>query len=239
MNAPEQMDGEQPAAGGLLAELAGAEPTAPGEAETIGGIPELSTGRTARRISLTNMVIALVLVVSTSSLYLMRKQGKGAGMTFQVTKIDYELDQAAKANAEQQRILAELVRTSAPRQIPADRIHKNPFIIEGHGTSPGVFDPELERQRMAEQERTERQRRQQEIKSRAGSLELNGVMGGPVPLARISGRTVRVGDTVADLFVVAAIHQRSVDLLADGEMFTLEMIESGQPQPRRPARPGR
>ena len=49
------------------------------------------------------------------------------------------------------------------------------------------------------------------------------MIGGSNPVARISGQAVRVGDTVAEVFTVKAIHGRAVDLDYEGETFTLSL----------------
>lgn len=196
---------------------------------------DLSTAKGKRRISMTNMVMVIILVVSAGSLWMMRKQGKGAGMTFQVTKIDYDIEKAAKNDRDQQRLLAELARTGLGVQVQAERISKNPFQLDTDTSTPApVIDSEADRRRRAEQDR---ERREREMALRLAGLQLNGVLGGSVPLARIGGQTVRVGDTVSEMFVVLAIHAdtRTVDLQMDGELFTLTMTEgvTRRPTPRR------
>jgi hypothetical protein len=233
----QQPDAAEPGAGSFLSEIrAGA--AADSEQPTV--LPGFSAGRAGRRLSLTNIVIVAILTISAGSLYIMRKQGQGAGMTFQVTKIDYELDKLSAARNDDQRILAELARTGPVAQVPPERIQKNPFQIESAQTGGPSSDPEQERRRLAEQERLERERILGEAGDRVGRLELNGIMGGPIPLARISGRTVRVGDTIADIFTVVAIHndRRTVELVAQGQTFTLSLSDSGSSRtPQR--RPGR
>jgi hypothetical protein len=231
MNQSQDQGGED--APGLNPELR------PGGGEGIPEVPGLSSAKMSRRVSLTNIVLALVLSISAGSLYLMRKEGKGAGITFQVSKIDYELGNATKTNPEHDRILAELAATGAgPRLLAEKRIQKNPFQLETHSPLPPPPDTDLERRRRAEQERLERERRQQEIRARLHALELNGVMGGSVPLARISGQTVRVGDVVADHFKVTAIHpeDRAVEVVVEGETYTLQMTETGPKRPMSPRR---
>jgi flagellar basal body-associated protein FliL len=224
MNAQDK-PGNEPSSASILAEIrGGGGSTTEADAEAPVAIPEVTGRRLGRRVSLTNIVVALIVTVSASSLYLMRKQGKGAGMTFQVTKIDYDADKITRANADQERILAELARTNATIQVQVERIPKNPFVLDqGNAPFPIVYDPDLERRRSSERERQELEQRAKEIRTRITNLELNGIMAGPVPLARISSRTVRVGDTIADFFLVVGIEQRSVKLLADGQNYTLEM----------------
>lgn len=236
---PQEETSHEATASGFLAELrGGGGGAAAAEGDESGGIADFTSVKPRRRVSLSNIVIALVLTVSAGSLYLMRQQGKGAGMTFQVTKIDYELDKAGKSDPNHARILAELMRTGTALQIQADKIQKNPFQIETGAPPPiptATLDPDAERRRRTEQERLEMERRERDIATRFAGAELNGVMGGTIPLARINGLTVRVGDTVSEVFTVTEIHadERSVVLTADGVNYTLRMGESSG-GPRRP-----
>jgi hypothetical protein len=231
MNMAPQEHGSEGGAPGLM----------PGGGDGAGEIASFTSATPARRVSLTNIVLALVLTISASSLYLMRKQGKGAGITFQVSKIDYELEKAPKANSEHERILAELAATrSGAWTIAEKRIQKNPFQIEMNSPLPPPPDTDLERRKRAEQERMDQERRRQDLMSRLSALELNGVMGGTIPLARISGETVRIGDMVAGQFKVTAIHpdERAVEVIVEGELYTLRMVENAA-APKRPASPRR
>jgi len=69
----------------------------------------------------------------------------------------------------------------------------------------------------------ELQARLAKVQSEFNKLELNSVLGGSMPIARISGEAVRVGDKIGDYFTVVAIHGRSVELSAEGEIYTLFM----------------
>jgi len=60
------------------------------------------------------------------------------------------------------------------------------------------------------------------------SLTLQGVLGGTIPVARVSGETVRVGDTLSEIFTVKLITGRTVTLETDGKEFQLTMEEPKQ-----------
>lgn len=54
-------------------------------------------------------------------------------------------------------------------------------------------------------------------------------MAGGRPVARINGRLVRVGDKLDEVFRVAAITGRGVQIQADGHVFILELSTGQNP----------
>ena len=183
-----------------------------------------------RRISAQVFIIALVLTTSAAALYLMRRQGMGAGMTFQQVKIDQDLgDLARPADPKQTRILADLALSGAPPASHSEDLDKNPFVLAA-APEPGdllpMSDPEAEARRRAEMARREREQRALGITQALEGVVLHGVMAGRVPLARVNGETVQVGDRVGEYFTVAAIHGRSIDLEADGQVYSVEMTDA-------------
>lgn len=200
--------------------------------------PELSglPSRSVRRVNTQTLVLALVLTASAASLYMMRKQGMGAGIKFNTTqvKIDADIDNLhAPTTAVQQRILADLERGTEPQQLALEKLHKNPFVLPETEGSSSPTEPAV----------NPRLQREAEIVAALGGIQLNGVMQGPVPLARVNNKLVRVGDRVEKIFLVAQIHDRSIDLIADGQTYTLNMGEASanptRPNPRAPAAPPR
>ncbi len=208
-----------PTTGNLLAELSGGE-AAPAEAVS-------TPPRFRRRLKTQNVVIGAVIVLSIGALYAMRLYGMGAGITFQTVPIDYQLEKAAgRLTAEQRRILNDLQLSGTPIRVAMAHLNKNPFHLDsesGHviGPRPAIVDPN---QQAEELERL--------IAQTFSRLELNGVLLGRIPIARINGKTVRVGDTVESTFVIKAIHDRTVELEAtNGKVYALTIGEpdSGQP----------
>jgi len=224
------------ASAGILADLrpAAAGPEAGVEASpTLGELSSLTARRT-RRLSMQTLVVAVVIAASAAALYLMRKQGIQAGMRLKTNptmanEIEKVTGPATSSGAEQ-RILADLVRASMSASDDFAHLEKNPFVLDApvaEKLGPAVPDANAERQA--------------QIRDRFANIRLNGVMEGPVPLARVNDRLVKVGDIVEDFFLVAQIHDRSVDLIADGRTYSLNMGENAvAPAPgggRRPSRP--
>jgi hypothetical protein len=159
----------------------------------------------------------------------MRIAAKRAGVRPEVVKIDFEPEKVATRRADQAKILAELARSSQPGVLP-DKLQKNPFVFDTAapaaslpGAEPSV-DPDAER-----------------IRSLLATTEINAIMQGPVPVARVNGRLVKVGDTIEGLLLVAQINDRSVDFIANNKTYTINMGDglkpngpARMPQPVRP-----
>jgi hypothetical protein len=194
--------------------------------------PELSglSTRRARRLNTQSFVLALVLTASAGSLYMMRKQGMKAGLNLD-TQVKFTDDIAkirTTTTATQQRILADLERSTSPLETPLEKLRKNPFLL-----------PEDKRVSGPPESANPRAEREAQIMAALGNVQLNGVMQGPIPLARVNNKLVRVGDRIDKIFLVAQIHDRSIDLIADGQTYTLNMGDGPanptRPNPRAPA----
>jgi hypothetical protein len=211
------------AASGLMADLRGsgsAGDPAPGAEGAV-----ITPAKRKPKMNIQTLVTALMIVASGASLFMMRKQGTRAGVKFQNVKIDLETDKTPRLSNEQQKILSQLAQGAAGPATPAEHLEKNPFKLEGETTVIAGTDQPTTAVR------------EEEIRRGLAGLEVNAVMDGPVPVARIGTQLVKVGDTVADLFTVADIRDRSVDLSVDGRTFTISMPETrggGNPAPGRP-----
>jgi hypothetical protein len=221
---PAPSEGERGAASGLMADLrAGGPADAPlAEGAIIGPRPR-------PRMSMQTLVTVLMIVASAASLWMMRRQGTSAGVKFDKVKLDLEPEKAGRPTPDQQRILAELARSAVVQQSPALPLPKNPFKLEEAPREPLVTTKTGAQPALPD--------RAEEIRNALALVDVNAVMDGPVPVARVNGRLVRVGDTVGDLFLVAAIHDRSVDLLVDNKVFTVSMGDrQGAPRFQPPGR---
>jgi hypothetical protein len=220
------------ATAGILADLR-AGGAAGGEAGEGGpALGDLSAAKPKRRISIQTLVLVGVLATSSGLLYVMRMRGKNAGVHFdKMPSIAVEIEKIRKTDsASERRIFQDLADVSRQQETELERLRKNPFRLDAPegamhampGTDPAAV-------RLAE------------IRERFKGIKLNSVMQGRVPVAIINERMVRVGDLVEEYFLVAQIHDRSVDLIADGRTYSLNMSDApapggGRPPQRQPTR---
>lgn len=186
-----------------------------------------------RRLSLPAIMFACLLVGGAGLLYAMRLVGIGPlNSVAGLTKLnDYELAKPGAMSEDHRRVLAQLSSaTASPSQVPVDQVQKNPFELSGLlGPEPSKSDTTEQGARASvDRMRRDAETRKRRVETALKDLKLNGVLGGSRPVARISGEAVRVGDTVAEMFTVSAIHGRGVDLTADGKTYTLTMDDEKQ-----------
>ena len=207
----------------ILAELRGSSDGA-------SGVPDLSTAAAPkRRLSVQNLIIVLAVVGSVGALFMMRQQGRSAGVSFTNVKIEPPPEPTGPRFPDQARILADLARSTHASTLP-EKLDKNPFKFDAPAPLPGEpapagVDPEAERTRTL-----------------LATLQINAIMQGPTPVARINGRLVRVGDQIDGLLMVSQINDRSVDFIGSGKTYTVNMGDGthdgaprrGNPAPRPP-----
>lgn len=204
----------------------------------LGGVNP-STPASKFKVHSQTLVIALVLAASGAALYMMRKQGMGAGIRFDPPKIDYNMNKIATPADEKhtQEVLHDLERSQEPTEAMVDKIQKNPFQLDTHGTTEAVsaVDPAALNKARAAAEALDRENA---VKTALASVQVDAIMIGPVSLARINGKIIREGDVVADIFKLKSIQDRSVDLEANGKLYTVNITENvgGKPRPQSPRR---
>jgi hypothetical protein len=202
----------------LAAELLGAGPAGGKHGE----------GARKKRKFLPDSVSMLILVVAVAAvaLFLMRELGLGSRLQFTNVKIDYPIDaDPTAATAEQKAVLSDLSAHGAVAQVPLNQVQQNPFSLEAQETVRRIPFAGAPTDDAGDDARLAAEERQQRIVRTFAALGLNSVVLGSTPVARVSGQTVRVGDTIKDLFVVRAIAARSITLEADGLVYTLSLGE--------------
>jgi hypothetical protein len=196
----------------------------------------------ARRVSAQVVILLLVVGASAASLWWMRREGMKVGVNFQEMKLEYSEPDAEKART-YARIMADLARIQTPLDVALCEFGKSPFMLETGQARVGepVASPAkgLSAEELAAREAAERaEARRLEIRGLLENMRLQGIMGGRVPLARIDGQTLQVGDKVGEFFTVVAIEGRAVTLEADGEKYTLTMDEPKSAPKKAPVKVG-
>jgi len=182
----------------------------------------------AKRGAMSGMTILLVVVLAAAGvLFGMRKLGLARKLQMVDFKIDYPIEKAelAKLSQDHQQVLKDLRDSGQVIQVPLDQVQTNPFewklVEKSVQTAPdsGALAEAAARKKA--------ETRKKQIETLAAGLKLNSVLAGKVPLAQISGKVVRVGDTIEDVFEVKKIEGRTVTLQADD--LTLELT-LGEPR---------
>lgn len=170
------------------------------------------------------LVLLFVLCIAGGTLFGMRSLGRAGRIALLDIKIDYPLDSASvAANLKDQQLVLQDLRSSGHlKQVPLEEVQMNPFEWRSLGptksasSSKSALSPE-------EIARREREARVQEINRAFSALRLNSIIGGRIPVARISGELVRAGGQVGEYFVVKSISGRGVTLIADDLEFELSL----------------
>ncbi len=170
-------------------------------------------------------VLGLLLVVSMAAIMAMRHFGTRTANADQIkpAKVDYTLDGlSAAAAAEQQRIVADLKRSVTPRANEYGRLPRNPFTL----TEVEVEALDNPEDTSAEQSAKAQAEHEAAVKAEVASVQLQAVMGGSRPIARVNGNFLKVGERIGQHLTIAAIHGRSIEVTADGQTYVIEMAEA-------------
>lgn len=181
-----------------------------------------------------HMVVALAVVaVGAGVIYAMRYIGMKAGLNEEIASIDYT---SQSENSEFKNrfgeVMGELDESTIAVQLKDhDAFVDAPFSRpSAMGSSEPLVKPEpgmSEEERLALQREREleleRERRKNAVVSEAMSFELQGVVGGSRPAARVSGQPVSTGSKLGEYFKVIEITGRAVVIEGDGMRFELSM----------------
>ncbi len=187
----------------------------------VSGNGSMIEGPPKRRVPFQAVVLVALVVLSAGALYAMRRLGMGPLGAIAEVKIDYDYEKSRGSGADHRKLLADLSTSQVERQVPADKVQKNPFRMP-------ELHPEITHEVKTEEPKedptfTARKKREEEILAEYKSLKVHTVLSGAVPVARIGDDNVRVGDRVGQFFTVQAIGGRTVDLIVDGRIFTLSL----------------
>lgn len=194
----------------------------------------------SRRLSSSYLIAAVMVALSAGALFGMRTYGKKAGLKLEKFEADYKPAKSETATAAQtQKVLAELEAHGTPLQISADAIPRNPFLMSAVvpviATPDGPSKSDLAAKRRAEEAAAREQRdREAAFADTLKGLEVSAVIMGQRPVARVSGKLYRIGDTVAKIFTVLEINERGVKLGFEGREFELVIKKSLNPDGTKP-----
>lgn len=191
-----------------------------------------SEGAAKRRVPLETIIIAGVVLVAGGVLYGMRLIGVSPQSALAGDTASLRLPERPKT-ADPKLLLEDLAAARTSRQVPSERVKKNPFQLIGMTlipTTPDEGEAASLAQIRADRERTEKAKVEQakKIEDEFKRFELVAVIGGSQPVARINGGLYRVGDKVGEFHTLKNINslQRSVELEVNGQTVTLSLPTS-------------
>jgi hypothetical protein len=191
---------------------------APGGGDVPLNIPQARKAKMPSQVPL----LLVILCISGGALYSMRQYGMKSGFKFQEVNVSIEEADSEKART-YERIMADLQRVQHPLDVTLTEFGNSPFMrSQGEVT----YTPEVP---PMTPEMTDAERRRIEAVDTLKRMKLRGIIG---HVARIDDETVRVGDTVAGIFLVTGIDGRTVTFEAHGEVFTLT-LEAAKPGPKK------
>lgn len=172
-------------------------------------------------ISVQTLLLLLVLVCSVGGLFGMRKLGLGNLTALASGHVEVDLSTVPKLDNRHIEVIDSLNRSRTTNQVLPEMVKKNPFILEGRKITDEdqLAASGREQQTAAERAKAERA---EAIDKQLKAMEINGILAGSRPVARINGKVVRVGERLGE-FTVKSISGRSVELFLDGQSYTLEM----------------
>lgn len=171
------------------------------------------------------IVLAVLLLASVGSIVAMRKlAGKAIVEGNNTQAVDYTHTIDPARSAEYDRIMTDLARLEKPMQLDVDLAAAAAFGEKKQSAVVATGEVESEGSKASR----ESARLKNELTTKASALVVQSVMGGKHPVARISGETYGVGDSVNETFTVRSIEGRNVTLEAKGYLFTLGMETAQQ-----------
>lgn len=189
------------------------------------GMP-LPNAKPKNRLSGQLACMVIIVAVSAATIFFMRQYGVKAGINFDTVAVEYQQPDEAKART-YERIMSDLSRIQKPMEVALGEFGASPFMLDRPVTRVNPADPNsaalTPEQIAAEAERRRLEQEREEMLLTLRNLKLQGVMGGHVPLARISDNTYRVGDVIYKTFTITKIEGREVTVECKGEEFTLSM----------------
>lgn len=194
----------------------------------------IEAGPTRRRFAASTVLLVASVVVAAGMLYGMRTMGLGASVaSAKSTKFDQDLVKAAERKPrDHSAVIDDLNASRVSQQVPDDKVKRNPFRLDfatsaataqNEGPDAAQVSERALREK-AESERKALAARRAEVQKTLDGIRLQSVMYGPNPMARVNGRTVRVGDKINELFTVTEIRQRSVVVEAGEWAYELQMV---------------
>ena len=189
----------------------------------------IAMGKPKNRLSGQIACMIIIVAVSAATIFFMRQYGVKAGINFDTVTVEYQQPDESRART-YERIMNDLSRIQKPMEVALGEFGSSPFMLDKPVTRVNPADPnsasKTPEQIAAESEQRRLEQEREDMMLTLRNLKLQGVMGGHVPLARISDNTYRVGDVIFKTFTITKIEGRQVTVEARGEEFVLSMEDA-------------
>ncbi len=187
--------------------------------EALGGLETSASGGKQKNLPIQAIFLSLLVVAGAGVVILMRVMGLGAGFAFASVKTpDFKDTSATDAHI---KLLEELQSSHVEAQVPPELVQKNPFkLVQETAADPGEAAPVDNSTALADKRAKERK---QQVMSSIMRMQIHTILGGSNPIARVNDETVRVGDTLDEIFTVKAIEARHIVLECDGQEYKVSM----------------
>lgn len=200
----------------------------------------------SRKISQGTMIIVLVAMIAGGALYAMRlgqAQIGADGVSSEImTKIEAALAKSAAYDSRDAAIHQASLKSSfrdtdsivtmfnadvTRNQVPIEYVQKNPFALPVQAKVETILSSDNPGDALRIKER------QEKLVAEMDKFSLQSVMANArIPVVVIDGQFLKVGQQVGS-FTIVKIHDRGVDLVADGAQYTLSMQDQADKASRR------
>lgn len=209
-------------------EQSGQKPSGDGDAPAPAQLPAAPQARSGPGMVSGGVIVAgLVIALGLGAIFGMRMVSKLVDTVQALAQVQFDPDQKSKEeDARMRKVMLELDRSSRPVQV-VDPLRRDPFARLNTGDDIVSIPVDTEDPEAVARAREEAERRAREaarrraldemtraVESEIAELKVQGLIGGRVPVARINGEAVRVGDRVGEHFVVESIDGRQVVVFA-------------------------
>jgi hypothetical protein len=205
------------------------------EPDSVTGIPSVNKAPASElhatsKSKVDNQIIiaGVVLLIGVGAVYGMRYLGMAAGLDENAVTIDYASSKPEDAKR-YLKVMSALDESSHVMQFGEELdMPDHPFSMDEVADDeiaviPGMSEEERRALQLERDYQNAAAARENEVMAELYSFDLQGVIGGKRPAARVSGQAVRVGMELGDFFTVVEITGRSVIVEADGKRYELAM----------------
>lgn len=178
-------------------------------------------------VTMHNLLIVVVLLISAAAIFGLRKIGLSGAKTSAsaaATEADaapFRMDPAAN-----RALIEDLSATRTSNQVLLDELKQNPFASARWmqpEPEPAAADPEAPKTTVGKSAEEIARELDEAAVAELKTFNLQSVMGGSRPVARINGEIYQVGDTLGKMTTITWIEGRTVEVEANGKTYTLTM----------------